>query len=69
MKGVWIYRFCTVLLDSQQRVVATVEESVLKTEMTVLESQEEDDPMVGLESQEEDDPNDLTTQPSSSSSP
>jgi hypothetical protein len=50
-------------------VVATIEESVLKTEMTVLESQEEDDPMVGLESQEEDDPNDLTTQPSSSSSP
>jgi len=29
-------------LRSQQRVVATVEESVLKTEMTVLESQEED---------------------------
>ena len=31
-------------LRSQQRVVATVEESVLKTEMTGLESQEEDDP-------------------------
>ncbi len=31
-------------LRSQQRVVATVEESVLKTEMTDLESQEEDDP-------------------------
>ncbi len=31
-------------LRSQQRVVATVEESVLKMEMTDLESQEEDDP-------------------------
>jgi hypothetical protein len=31
-------------LRSQQRVVATVEESVLKTEMTDLESQEEDAP-------------------------
>ncbi len=31
-------------LPSQQRVVATVEESVLKTEMTGLESQEEDAP-------------------------
>ncbi len=31
-------------LPSQQRVVATVEESVLKTEMAGLESQEEDDP-------------------------
>jgi hypothetical protein len=31
-------------LRSQQRMVATVEESVLKTEMTVLESQEEDAP-------------------------
>jgi hypothetical protein len=31
-------------LHSQQRVVATVEESVLKTEMEVLESQEEDAP-------------------------
>jgi hypothetical protein len=31
-------------LHSQQRVVVTVEESVLKTEMTGLESQEEDDP-------------------------
>ena len=31
-------------LRSQQRVVSTVEESVLKTEMTVLESQEEDAP-------------------------
>jgi hypothetical protein len=30
--------------SSQQRVVATVEESVLKTEMTDLESQEEDAP-------------------------
>ncbi len=31
-------------LRSQQRVVATVEDSVLKTEMTGLESQEEDAP-------------------------
>ena len=31
-------------LRSQQRVVTTVEESVLKTEMTGLESQEEDTP-------------------------
>ena len=31
-------------LRSQQRVVTTVEESVLKTEMTDLESQEEDAP-------------------------
>ena len=31
-------------LHSQQRIVATVEESVLKTEMVVLESQEEDAP-------------------------
>jgi hypothetical protein len=31
-------------LRSQQRIVATVEESVLKTEMTDLESQEEDAP-------------------------
>jgi hypothetical protein len=31
-------------LRSRQRIVATVEESVLKTEMTDLESQEEDDP-------------------------
>jgi hypothetical protein len=31
-------------LRSQQRVVATVEDSVLRTEMTVLESQEEDAP-------------------------
>jgi hypothetical protein len=31
-------------LRSQQRVVTTVEESVLKTEMTDLESQEEDTP-------------------------
>ena len=31
-------------LRSQQRVVATVEESVLKTEMVSLESQEEDAP-------------------------
>ena len=33
-------------LRSQQRIVATVEESVLKTEMTDLESQEEDAPKV-----------------------
>jgi hypothetical protein len=31
-------------LHSQQRIVATVEDSVLRTEMTGLESQEEDDP-------------------------
>ena len=31
-------------LRSQQRIVSTVEESVLRTEMTVLESQEEDAP-------------------------
>jgi hypothetical protein len=31
-------------LCSQQRIVATVEDSVLRTEMTDLESQEEDDP-------------------------
>ena len=31
-------------LRSQQRIVATVEDSVLLTEMTVLESLEEDDP-------------------------
>jgi hypothetical protein len=31
-------------LRSQQRIVATVEDSVLRTEMTVLESQEEDAP-------------------------
>ena len=31
-------------LRSQQRVVATVEDSVLRTEMDVLESQEEDAP-------------------------
>ena len=31
-------------LRSQQRIVVTVEESVLKTEMTDLESQEEDAP-------------------------
>ncbi len=31
-------------LHSQQRIVATVEESVLKTEMSGLESQEADDP-------------------------
>ncbi len=35
---------------SQQRVVATVEESVLKTEMTGLESQEEDAPRVSSSS-------------------
>jgi hypothetical protein len=33
-----------LIWHSQQKVVATVEESVLKTEMTGLESQEEDDP-------------------------
>jgi hypothetical protein len=33
-----------LILRSHQRVVATVEESVLKTEMSDLESQEEDDP-------------------------
>jgi hypothetical protein len=31
-------------LHSQQRIVPTVEDSVLRTEMTDLESQEEDDP-------------------------
>jgi hypothetical protein len=31
-------------LRSQQRIVATVEDSVLRTEMAVLESQEEDAP-------------------------
>jgi hypothetical protein len=31
-------------LHSQQRIVATVEDSVLRTEMTDLESQEEDPP-------------------------
>jgi hypothetical protein len=31
-------------LLSQQRIVAIVEDSVLRTEMTDLESQEEDDP-------------------------
>ena len=31
-------------LRSQQSIVATVEDSVLRTEMTDLESQEEDDP-------------------------
>ena len=31
-------------LCSQQRIVATVEDSVLRTEMTGLESLEEDDP-------------------------
>ena len=31
-------------MRSQQCIVATVEESVLKSEMTGLESQEEDDP-------------------------
>ena len=33
-----------LILHSQQRIVTTVEESVLKTEMVGLESQEEDDP-------------------------
>jgi hypothetical protein len=37
-------------LRSQQRVVATVEESVLKTEMAGLESQEEDAPSVSSSS-------------------
>jgi hypothetical protein len=37
-------------LRSQQRVVDTVEESVLKTEMTGLESQEEDAPDVSSSS-------------------
>jgi hypothetical protein len=36
--------------DSQQRVVVTVEESVLKTEMAGLESQEEDAPNVSSSS-------------------
>ena len=31
-------------LHSQKRIVATVEDSVLRTEMAVLESQEEDAP-------------------------
>ena len=31
-------------LGTQQRIVATVEDSVLRTEMGDLESQEEDDP-------------------------
>ncbi len=35
-------------MRSQQRVVATVEESVLRKEMTGLESQEEDDPRIVL---------------------
>ncbi len=35
-------------LRSQQRVVVTVEESVLKTEMAGLESQEEDAPVYPL---------------------
>jgi hypothetical protein len=35
-------------LRSQQRIVATVEESVLKTEMAGLESQEEDAPQKRL---------------------
>jgi hypothetical protein len=38
------YRVEQLSLRSQQRVVATVEESVLKTEMEGLESQEEDTP-------------------------
>jgi hypothetical protein len=33
-----------LILYSQQRIVATVEDSVLRTEMTDLESQEEDAP-------------------------
>ncbi len=37
-------------LRSQQRVVATVEDSVLKAEMTGLESQEEDAPSVSSSS-------------------
>jgi hypothetical protein len=39
-------------LRSQQRVVATVEESVLKTEMAVLESQKEDAPKRLLQANE-----------------
>jgi hypothetical protein len=35
-----------LMWPSQQRIVATVEESVLKSEMTDLESREEDDPSV-----------------------
>ena len=35
-------------LRSQQRIVATVEESVLRMEMVGLESQEEDDPYRAL---------------------
>ncbi len=41
----------SVLMSSQQRIVATVEESVLETEMTGLESQEEDVPRVSSSSQ------------------
>ena len=37
-------------LRSQQRIVATVEDSVLRTEMTGLESLEEDDPSVSSSS-------------------
>jgi hypothetical protein len=33
-----------ITLRCQQRIVATVEDSVLRTEMVVLESQEEDAP-------------------------
>ncbi len=33
-------------LRSQQRIVATVEDSVLRTEMVDLESQEDDDPII-----------------------
>ena len=33
-----------LILRSQQRIVTTVEDSLLRTEMSVLESQEEDDP-------------------------
>ena len=40
----------SVLMSSQQRIVATVEESVLKTEMEGLESQEEDGPRVSSSS-------------------
>ena len=36
-------------LRSQQRIVDTVEDSVLRTEMTGLESQEEDTPLPGTQ--------------------
>jgi hypothetical protein len=43
----WLLRLIHALtLRSQQRIVATVEDSVLRTEMDGLESQEEDVPIV-----------------------